>query len=63
MHRWIQVTAETVENWKRDNKVSEHDNRGYNYVLVDNKNIIEFHVNDLDLNHKYAATTLGFGSF
>ena len=62
-HRWIQVTAETVENWKRDNKVSEHDNRGYNYVSVDNKNMIEFHVDDLDLLHEYAATTLGFGSF
>ena len=25
--------------------------------------MIEFHVDDLDLLHEYAATTLGFGSF
>ncbi len=31
-HRWIQVTKETVEKWKSENKISEDDaGRGYTY--------------------------------
>ena len=57
MHRWIQVTAETVEEWtRRENKLSENDTRGYAYVSADNKNMVEFHVDDLDLLHEYATT-------
>ena len=61
-HRWIQVTTETVENWRRENKVSEHDNRGYNYISVDGKNMIEFQIDDLDLFHEHTVT-MGFDSF
>ena len=61
-HRWIQVTAETVEEWKREKKISEDDDRGYNYITDDNKNMVEFHVDDLDLLHEHAAS-MGFSSF
>ena len=61
-HRWIQVEAKTVEEWKRENKMSEDDSRGYNYISDDNRHMVEFHVDDLDLLHDYAAT-IGFGSF
>lgn len=61
-HRWIQVPAETVEQWRRENKLSDDDNRGYAYVSADNKSMVEFHVDDLHLLHEY-ATTIGLGSF
>ena len=61
-HRWIQVTSETVDEWKREEKMSEDNNRGYNYISDDNKNMVEFHVDDLDLLHEHAAN-MGFGSF
>ena len=61
-HRWIQVEAKTVEEWKRENKMLEDDSRGYNYTSDDNRHMVEFHVDDLDFLHDYAAT-MGFGSF
>jgi hypothetical protein len=57
MHRWIQVTAETVETWKREKKMPEDDSRGYSYVSTpDNKTMVEFHVDDLPFLHEYATT-------
>ena len=61
MHRWIHVTAETVEKWRRDNKLSDDNNCGYKYVSADNVGMVEFHVNELHLLHEY-ATNIGFGS-
>ncbi|KAI2509704.1 hypothetical protein MHU86_4686 [Fragilaria crotonensis] len=61
-HRWIQVTAETVEEWRREKKMSDDDSRGYKYTSDDNKDMVEFHVDDLDLLHKHAET-MGFGAF
>ena len=61
--RRIQVAGETVERWKRDNIMSENDTRGYNYISDDdNKEMVEFHVDDLDLLHEHAST-MGFGVF
>jgi hypothetical protein len=61
-HRSIQLIAETVEKGRRENKVSENDNGGgQNYILVHNKGMIDFHVNDLDMLHEHAVT-MGFAS-
>ena len=35
--------------------MSENDTRGYADVFADNKNRVEFHVDDLDLLHEYAT--------
>ena len=61
-HRYIQVTVETVEEWRREKKLSADDNRGFAYVSADNKNMVEFHIDDLPLLHEY-ATAVGLGSF
>ena len=47
-HRWIQVTKETAENWKREKKSSDfNDNaKGYSYLSDDNIEMVEFHVDD-----------------
>ena len=60
-HRFIQVTAETVERWRREDKISEDDKRGYNYTAGDT-NMVEFHVDDSDLLHEHAEAS-GFGLF
>jgi DNA-binding transcriptional regulator YhcF (GntR family) len=60
-HRWIQVTAETVEEWKREGKISEGMG-GFKYTSADNTHMVEFHVDDLDFLHKMAED-MGFGLF
>ena len=60
-HRWIQVTADTVEEWKREGKISEGMG-GYKYISADNTHMVEFHVDDLDFLHK-RADDMGFGLF
>ncbi|KAI2504038.1 hypothetical protein MHU86_10400 [Fragilaria crotonensis] len=63
MHRWIQVKAETVEEWRREKKISDDNTvRGHAYVSRDNVSMVEFHVDDFDFLHEY-ATTIGFGTF
>ena len=61
-HRRIQDTAKTVEEWKREKKISEDHNQGYNYITDDNKNVVELHDDDLDYLHEHAAT-MGFSSW
>ena len=61
-HRWIQVTAETVEEWKREGKMSEDHTCGFKYTSADNTHMVEFHVDDLDFLHKM-ADDMGFGLF
>jgi hypothetical protein len=61
-HRWIQVTKETVEKWKREKKILENDTRGYHYLSADNVQMVEFHVDDYDLLHDLAEE-MGFGTF
>jgi hypothetical protein len=63
MHRWIQVKAEHVEEWRREKKISDDNTvRGHAYVSQDNVSMVEFHVDDVDFLHEY-ATTIGFGAF
>ena len=47
---------------KTEKKISEDHNQAYNCITDDNKNMVEFHVDDLDLLHEHAAT-MGFSSF
>ena len=42
--------------------MSVDDNQGYNNISDDGKEMIEFHVNNLDLLHKQSAN-MGFRSF
>ena len=42
--------------------MSDDDSRGYKYTSDDNKDMVEFHVDDLDLLHKHAET-MSFGAF
>jgi hypothetical protein len=60
-HRWIQVTAELVEEWKRDKKIVGN-NHGYSYITDDNVNMVEFHVDDFEFLQEH-ATTIGYGSY
>jgi hypothetical protein len=67
-HRWIQVTKETVEKWKSENKISEDDaGRGYTYYQdqhsgVPGDEMVEFHVDDYDMLD-CIAEEMGFGMF
>jgi hypothetical protein len=66
-HRWIQVTKETVEKWKSENKISEDDaGRGYTYREqhsgVPGIEMVEFHVDDYDILDSIAEE-MGFGIF
>ncbi len=44
MHRWIQVSKEDAKRLKEDSKVAT--SSGYYYYNVDNKLMVEFHVDD-----------------
>ena len=61
-HRWIQVTKETVERWRREKKPSEfNDNaKGYSYRSADGIEMVEFHVDDHDFLHDLAEE-MGYG--
>jgi hypothetical protein len=67
-HRWIQVTKETVEKWKSENKISE-DVAGHGYTYCQEQHsgmpgdeMVEFHVDDYDMLDS-VAEEMGFGMF
>ena len=67
-HRWIQVTKETVEQWKSEktrilNDV-ENQQAGFAYYREESsgREMIEFHVDDYDFLHELAVE-MGYGVF
>jgi len=63
-HRWIQVTKETVEGWRREKKKSEFNEnaKGYTYRSENGVEMIEFHVDDHDFLHGLAIE-MGYGLY
>ena len=66
-HRWIQVTKETVERWKLDNRIpndssSTAHQQGYTYQNAAGEEMVEFHVDTYDFLHS-VADEIGFGLF
>ena len=62
-HRWIQVTKETVEGWKRERKAFDlnANANGYTYLSEDGIEMVEFHVDDHDFLHDIAKE-MGYSS-
>ena len=62
-HRWIQVTRETVEQWKSENGIREDAAaRGFAYQDDEGTEMVEFHVDDYDFLQP-VAEEMGFGMF
>lgn len=64
-HRWIQVTKETVEQWKSEKRISSNigNHAGYAYTEASTgREMIEFHVDDYDFLHELVEE-MGYGLF
>ena len=62
-HRWIQVTRETVEQWKSENRIREDAAaRGFTYQDDEGTEMVEFHVDDYNFLQQ-VAEEMGFGIF
>jgi hypothetical protein len=63
-HRWIQVTKETVEQWKSEKKISDNGGLHNGFAYLDNSGteMIEFHVDDYDFL-PLVAEEMGFGLY
>jgi hypothetical protein len=63
-HRWIQVTKETAEGWRREKTKPSQFNlnaKGNAYLSEDNIEMVEFHVDDHDFLHD-VANEMGYGA-
>ena len=63
-HRWIQVTKETAERWRREKTKPSEFNvyaKGYSYLSEDNIEMVEFHVDNQDFLHD-VANEMGYGA-